>query len=72
MDSVAAKFHEEPGVFKLMVCTNWKITIYWKLVIILKLAPQTSKIKGQIFFGSVPTMFGVSSLPDNRLNNGII
>ena len=22
MDSVAAKFHEEPGVFKLMVCTN--------------------------------------------------
>ena len=28
MDSVAAKFHEEPGVFKLMVCTNWKITIY--------------------------------------------
>lgn len=72
MDSVAAKFHEEPGVFKLMVCTNWKITIYWKLVIILKLAPQTSKIKGQIFFGSVPTMFCVSSLPDNRLNNGII
>lgn len=24
MDSVAAKFHEEPGVFKLMVCTNEK------------------------------------------------
>ena len=22
MDSVAAKFHEEPGVFKLMVCAN--------------------------------------------------
>lgn len=22
MDSVAAKFHEEPGVFKLMVCVN--------------------------------------------------
>lgn len=34
--------------------------------------PQTFKIKGQIFFGSVPTMFCVSSLPDNRLNNGII
>lgn len=24
MDSVAAKFHEEPGVFKLMVCANEK------------------------------------------------
>ena len=24
MDNVAAKFHEEPGVFKLMVCTNEK------------------------------------------------
>jgi len=24
MDSVAAKFHEEPGVFKLMVCVNEK------------------------------------------------
>ena len=48
-DSVAAKFHEEPGVFKLMVCVNEKDNKMHVPTVFAKVIVPTSPTGFQLF-----------------------